>query len=84
MSVTLELTPAHHELVRRAHTFEEVIRPAAAKYDQLQECPWEIVDAASPEGFYSPLFYADMIADPTGLSLPPFPEEIFGGCAASA
>jgi acyl-CoA dehydrogenase len=79
---TLELTPAHHELVRRAHAFSEnVIRPAAPKYDELQECPWEIVDAAAREGFYQPLFYADLISDPTGLSLPLFLEEIFWGCA---
>ncbi|WP_433798777.1 acyl-CoA dehydrogenase family protein [Actinomycetospora sp. CA-084318] len=82
MAFTLELTPAHHELVRRAHTFaEEVIRPAAPKYDELQECPWDIVDAAAREGFYNALFYADLIADPTGLSLPLFLEEIFWGCA---
>ena len=37
-SFTLELTPAHHELVRRAHAFaENVIRPAAPKYDELQD-----------------------------------------------
>src|ERR1700712_791570 len=79
---TLELTPAHHELVRRAHAFsEDVIRPAAPKYDELQECPWEIVDAAARAGFYNPIFYADLISDPTGLSLPLFLEEIFWGCA---
>ena len=51
MSSGLELTPAHHELVRRTHPFaEEVVRPAAAHYDQTQECPWEIVDAAAREG----------------------------------
>ena len=52
MSFTLELTPAHHELVRRAHSFaEEVIRPAAAKYDAAEECPWDIVDRAARDGF---------------------------------
>ena len=79
---TLELTPAHHELVRRAHSFaEDVIRPAAAHYDHVQECPWEIVDKAAQAGFYNAVFYADLIADPTGLSLPLFLEEIFWGCA---
>src|SRR3954468_20737256 len=79
---TLELTPAHHELVRRAHAFaEDVIRPAAAKYDELQECPWDILDAAARGGFYNAVFYADLISDPTGLSLPLFLEEIFWGCA---
>lgn len=82
MAFDLELTGAHHELVRRAHAFaEDVIRPAAPHYDHIQECPWEIVDKAAGEGFYNPLFYADLIADPTGLSLPLFLEEIFWGCA---
>ena len=36
MAFQLELKPAHHELVRRAHTFaEEVVRPAAAHYDEV-------------------------------------------------
>ena len=79
---TLDLTPAHHELVKRAHTFAaEVVRPAAAHYDHLQECPWDIVDQAARAGFYNALFYADLISDPTGLSLPLFLEEIFWGCA---
>ena len=33
------------------------------------------------EGFYNPLFYRDLIGDPTGLSLPLFMEELFWGCA---
>ena len=79
---TLELTPAHHELVKRAHAFaEDVIRPAAAHYDHLQECPWDVVDQAAQAGFYNALFYSDLISDPTGLSLPLFLEEIFWGCA---
>ena len=32
-------------------------------------------------GFYSPLFYRDLIGDPTGISLPMFMEELFWGCA---
>ncbi|GGF52774.1 acyl-CoA dehydrogenase [Marmoricola endophyticus] len=82
MTFELTLTGAQHELVRRAHTFaEDVIRPVSAKYDKLEECPWDIVDEAAGQGFYNALFYADLIADPTGLSLPLFLEEIFWGCA---
>ena len=36
---------------------------------------------AAQRGFYSPLFYRDLIGDPTGLSLPMFMEELFWGCA---
>jgi acyl-CoA dehydrogenase len=82
VSFSLELTSAQHDLVRRAHEFaEEVIRPAADHYDREEEFPWPILERASEEGFYNALFYRDLIADPTGLSLPLFMEELFWGCA---
>jgi acyl-CoA dehydrogenase len=82
--VAFDLTPttAQHDLARRAHEFAEtVIRPVAADYDQRQEFPWPVLEEAARRGFYSPLFYRDLIGDPTGLSLPMFMEEIFWGCA---
>jgi acyl-CoA dehydrogenase len=82
VSFSLELTPAQHDLVRRTHQFaEEVIRPAADHYDREEEFPWPILEQAAEEGFYNALFYRDLIADPTGLSLPLFMEELFWGCA---
>jgi acyl-CoA dehydrogenase len=82
MSLDLSLTPAQHDLVLRTHRFaEEVIRPVAAHYDAAQEFPWPVLEAAAREGFYNPLFYRDLIGDPTGLSLPVFMEELFWGCA---
>src|SRR5256885_9228982 len=38
-------------------------------------------EEAARQGFYNPLFYRDLIGDPTGLSLPLFMEELFWGCA---
>ena len=58
-----------------------MIRPAAEHYDREQEFPWPILEQAAAEGFYNPLFYRDLIGDPTGLSLPLFMEELFWGCA---
>src|ERR687894_16572 len=82
MSFSLALTPAQHDLVERTHRFaEEVVRPAAAHYDREQEFPWPVLEAAAERGFYNPLFYRDLIGDPTGLSLPLFMEELFWGCA---
>ncbi|HEU4977364.1 MAG TPA: acyl-CoA dehydrogenase family protein [Solirubrobacteraceae bacterium] len=79
---SLELTAAQRDLVERTHRFaEEVIRPAAAQYDRDEEFPWPILEQAAREGFYNPLFYRDLIGDPTGLSLPLFMEELFWGCA---
>ncbi|MFB1294174.1 acyl-CoA dehydrogenase family protein [Mycobacterium sp. pW049] len=82
--MTFNITPtaAQHDLARRAHEFaEEVVRPVAADYDQRQEFPWPVLEEAASRGFYSPLFYRDLIGDPSGLSLPMFMEELFWGCA---
>jgi len=82
MGFDLAPTIAQHDLARRAHEFAEtVIRPVAADYDRRQEFPWPVLEEAAARGFYSPLFYRDLIGDPTGLSLPMFMEEIFWGCA---
>ena len=78
---SLELTPAQHDLVARTHRFaEEVIRPVADHYDHEEEFPWPVLEEAAKHGFYNALFYRDLIADPTGLSLPLFMEELFWGC----
>src|ERR671931_2058288 len=82
MGFTLELTPAHHDLIERTHRFaDEVVRPVADRYDREEEFPWPVLERAADEGFYNALFYRDLIADPTGLSLPLFMEELFWGCA---
>jgi acyl-CoA dehydrogenase len=82
VSFSLALTPAQQDLVERTHAFaRDVIRPAAEYHDREQEFPWEILERAAREGFYNPLFYRDLIGDPTGLSLPLFMEELFWGCA---
>jgi acyl-CoA dehydrogenase len=82
--MTFDLTPtlAQHDLARRTHEFAvDCIRPVAAEYDQNQEFPWPVLEEAAQRGFYSPLFYRDLIGDKTGLSLPLFMEELFWGCA---
>jgi acyl-CoA dehydrogenase len=82
MSFDLTPTSAQHDLARRTHEFaESVVRPVAAEYDRRQEFPWPVLEEAAERGFYSPLFYRDLIGDPTGLSLPLFMEELFWGCA---
>jgi acyl-CoA dehydrogenase len=82
MSFDLTPTVAQHDLARRAHDFaEHVIRPVAQDYDKRQDFPWPVLEEAAQHGFYSPLFYRDLIGDPTGLSLPMFMEELFWGCA---
>lgn len=82
--MTFDLTPtaAQHDLVKRVHEFaEDCVRPVASHYDRTQEFPWPVLREAAERGFYSPLFYRDLIGDRTGLSLPMFMEELFWGCA---
>ncbi len=82
--MTFDLTPtaAQLDLAQRTHAFaEDVVRPVAAEYDERQEFPWPVLEEAATQGFYSPLFYRDLIGDPSGLSLPMFMEELFWGCA---
>ncbi len=82
--MTFDLTPtaAQHDLAKRTHDFaRDCVRPVAAHYDRAQEFPWPVLEEAAERGFYSPLFYRDLIGDPTGLSLPMFMEELFWGCA---
>jgi butyryl-CoA dehydrogenase len=44
------LTPENREYRRRAREFaEKYVRPVAAKYDRLQEYPWEILEALRKE-----------------------------------
>ncbi|OBG84178.1 acyl-CoA dehydrogenase [Mycobacterium sp. E802] len=82
MAFDITPTAAQHDLARRAHEFaEQVVRPVAADYDQRQEFPWPVLEEAAVRGFYNPLFYRDLIGDPSGLSLPMFMEELFWGCA---
>ena len=50
--------------------------------DKRQEFPWPVLEEAAERGFYSPLFYRDLIGDPIGLSLPMFMEEVFGAARA--
>ncbi|MGV0634774.1 acyl-CoA dehydrogenase family protein [Mycolicibacillus trivialis] len=82
MAFDLTPTAAQHDLARRTHELSEsVIRPVALEYDQRQEFPWPVLEEAAERGFYSPLFYRDLIGDSSGVSLPMFMEELFWGCA---
>ena len=82
---SLDLNEDQRELQKWLHEFAaEVIRPVAADYDARQEFPWPVLEEAAERGFYSPLFYRDLIGDPTGLSLPMFMEELFWGARGSA
>src|SRR5438874_4001155 len=82
MSFSLELTDEQAALREKAHAFaRDFIRPVAAQYDAAQEFPWPVLEEAARQGFYGWELYAQLSADPTGLSLPILMEELFWGCA---
>jgi alkylation response protein AidB-like acyl-CoA dehydrogenase len=59
----------------------DVMRPAAAEWDEREETPWPIIQEAAKVGLYSVEFFAEANADPTGLRLPIIMEELFWGDA---
>jgi acyl-CoA dehydrogenase len=82
VSFSLDLTDEQQELREKAHVFaRDVIRPVAPEYDRRQEFPWPVVEEAARQGLYKWELYAELSADPTGLSLPILMEELFWGCA---
>ncbi|WP_431040661.1 acyl-CoA dehydrogenase family protein [Streptomyces sp. P1-3] len=59
----------------------DVMRPAAAEWDEREETPWPIIQEAAKIGLYSLDFYAQQFFDPTGLGIPMTMEELFWGDA---
>ncbi|WP_137294720.1 acyl-CoA dehydrogenase family protein [Nocardioides dongxiaopingii] len=79
---SFEPTPDHLELRSWLHTFAaDVIRPAASEWDEREEFPWPVVEAAAEAGIYSLDFFATQGFDPTGLGIPISMEELFWGDA---
>ncbi len=82
---SFDLTDDHRELKDWLHTFaRDVIRPAAAEWDEKEEFPWPIVEEAARVGIYSLDFFATQSFDPTGLGVPIMMEELFWGDAGIA
>ena len=64
------------------HGFSQnVIRPAAAEWDEREETPWPVIQEATKIGLYGFEGMAQFYADPTGLTLPIVNEELFWGDA---
>jgi alkylation response protein AidB-like acyl-CoA dehydrogenase len=79
---SLELTEDQIELRDWIHGFAaDVIRPAAAEWDEREETPWPILQEAAKAGLYSLDFYANQWFDETGLGIPIAMEEMFWGDA---
>ncbi|WP_328403291.1 acyl-CoA dehydrogenase family protein [Streptomyces sp. NBC_00390] len=63
---------------------KDVMRPAAAEWDEREETPWPVIQEAAKVGIYSLDFYAQQFFDPTGLGIPMAMEELFWGDAGIA
>src|ERR1700753_2629449 len=79
---SLELSSDLREMRDWVHTFAaEVVRPAAAEWDEREEFPWPILEEAAKIGLYSLDFFATQSFEETGLGLPLTMEELFWGDA---
>ncbi|MDH6228126.1 MULTISPECIES: acyl-CoA dehydrogenase family protein [Streptomyces] len=82
---TMELNDEQKEVRDWLHGFAtDVMRPAAAEWDEREETPWPIIQEAAKLGIYSLDFYAQQYFDQTGLGLPMATEELFWGDAGIA
>ena len=64
-----------HEFAR------DVMRPAAAEWDEREETPWPIIEEAAKIGLYSLDFFGTQWLDPSGLGTVVAFEELFWGDA---
>jgi len=79
---SLALSEDQQTIQKWVHDFaEDVVRPAAHEWDEREEYPYPIVEQAAEIGLYSFDFFANAMADETGLTLPIALEELFWGDA---
>jgi hypothetical protein len=82
---SLDLSDEQREIRDWVHTFaEEVVRPAAAEWDEREETPWPVIQEAAKIGLYSLDFFSQQWLEPTGLGIPITMEELFWGDAGIA
>ncbi|WP_059007458.1 acyl-CoA dehydrogenase family protein [Streptomyces specialis] len=79
---SLDLTEDQQDLRDWVHGFAaDVVRPAAAEWDEREETPWPVLQEAAKIGLYGFESLAELFGDPTGLSLQIANEELFWGDA---
>ncbi|ORW30142.1 acyl-CoA dehydrogenase [Mycobacterium paraense] len=85
MTFSLQLSDDVIEVRDWVHKFAaEVIRPAASEWDEREETPWPVIQEAAKVGLYSPDFFAQQAAEPSGLGFLTTFEEMFWGDAGIA
>jgi acyl-CoA dehydrogenase len=82
---SLELNQDQRDIRDWAHGFaKNVIRPAAAEWDEREETPWPIIQEAAKIGLYGFEALGQFHADATGLTMALVNEELFWGDAGIA
>ncbi|MBW0103102.1 acyl-CoA dehydrogenase family protein [Pseudonocardia sp. KRD291] len=77
---SFELSEEHRDLREWVHGFAaDVVRPAAAEWDEREETPWPILQEAAKIELYSFETLASFWGDESGLSMPLVNEELFWG-----
>jgi alkylation response protein AidB-like acyl-CoA dehydrogenase len=83
--VDFQLSDEARDFQARCHRFaEEVIRPAAARYDREQAVPWDIIREARKAGLHGLDLLQTMAEDPGGMNGVIYAEELHWGCAGIA
>jgi acyl-CoA dehydrogenase len=81
-SFSMALNQDQRDIQAWVHGFaENVVRPAAAEWDEREETPWPVIQEAAKIGLYGFEGLAQFWADPSGLTLPIVNEELFWGDA---
>lgn len=79
---SLQLSDDQRTVRDWVHAFAaDVLRPAAAEWDEREETPWPVIREAARVGLYSLDFFSAQAYDPTGLGIPLVMEELFWGDA---
>jgi alkylation response protein AidB-like acyl-CoA dehydrogenase len=79
---SLQLSDDHCTVRDWVHEFAaEVVRPAAAEWDEREETPWPIIAEAAKIGLYSSDFFGQQWFDPAGIAIAIVMEELFWGDA---
>ncbi|WP_238335055.1 acyl-CoA dehydrogenase family protein [Kribbella amoyensis] len=79
---SLALNEDQVEIRDWAHSFAaDVIRPAAAEWDEREETPWPVIQEAAKIGLYGLDSNVNLFVDPSGLLMPLVHEELFWGDA---
>src|SRR3954470_19201305 len=79
---SMELNQDQKDIREWVHGFAaDVVRPAAAEWDEREETPWPVIQEAAKIGLYGYEGLAQFWFDPSGLTLPIVNEELFWGDA---